>query len=167
MIVSRSLSSNQWHKILIPHLSTHSLRYGIVLGHHGSLPMDGTSRSRQTSLGCASGKLLALLPSSMAHGSRTILGVYAHHEAISTHAIPSPLSYSELSPSMVVRLQFYYCLQCDVHLCITIILLSNFRCMVSLLCRPCRYSDLQEIGTSQSQSINVSIDQHFTSPIQS
>jgi len=92
--------------------------------------MDGTSRSRQTSLGRTSGELLALLPSSMAYGSRTILGVYAHHEAISTYAIPPPLSYSKLSPTMVVRLWFHYCLQCDVHLCITILLLTNLRCMV-------------------------------------
>jgi len=94
--------------------------------------MDGTSRSRKTSLGRTSGELLALLPSSMAYGSRTILGVYAHHEAISTHVIPPPLSYPKLSSSMVVRLWLYYCLQCDVHLCITVFLLANISSMVCL-----------------------------------
>lgn len=101
--------------------------------------MDGTSRSRQTPLGRTFGELLALLPSSMAYGSRTILGMYAHHEAISTHAIPPSLSHSKLSPTMVVRLWFYYCLQCDVHLCITVLLLANISSMVSLLCDPCEY----------------------------
>jgi hypothetical protein len=53
-------------------------------------------------MGCAPGELLAKLPSSLAYGSRAILGVYAHHEAIRAHVVPSTVSYSELSPPMVV-----------------------------------------------------------------
>jgi len=156
-----------YNRPLTSNLSTHSLRYCIIPGHHGRLSMDGTSRSRQTSLGRASGELLALLPSSMAYGSRTILGVYAHHEAISTHAIPPPLSHSELSPSMVVRLWFHHCLQCDVHLRIIILLLANISSMVSLPSHQQRYLNLQGIGTSPSQSTNALIAQHSTSPTQS
>lgn len=148
--------------------STHSLRYCIISGHHGRIPVDGTSRTRQTSLGRASGKLLTLIPSSMAHSSCAVLGVYAHHEAISAHAISTPLSHPKLSPPMVVGFWFHHRLQCDVHLCINFLLLANISSMVSrLLLHPKDTQNLQEPGTSRSRTTNASIDQHSTSPTQS
>jgi hypothetical protein len=125
--------------------------------------MDGITRSRKASLGCASGKLLAKLPSSLANGSRAILGMYAHHEAVRTHAVPTTLSDSELSSSMVVRLWFRQCLQCDVHLCITIFLLPNLSSVVRLDPYPSRRLNLQESGTFLYQNPNVSTDQRYIS----
>jgi hypothetical protein len=126
--------------------------------------MDGITRSRETSLGRASGELFAQLPSSLAHSSRTILGVYAHHEAVSAHAIPSTLPHPELPPAMVVRCWFYQCLQCDVHLRVTILLLANLSSVVRSYIRPHHCFDSQQLGISLYRSTSVSTDQHYTSP---
>jgi hypothetical protein len=104
--------------------------------------VDGITRTRDTPLGRTSRKLLATLPPSLAHGSRSILGMYAHHEAICAYAIPPTLSYPKLSSPMVVRRLFCQCLQCDVHLCIIIFLLTNLSCMVSFHHYPQTYLKL-------------------------
>jgi hypothetical protein len=166
MTVSR-YPSDRWNLTLISCVSTHSIRYCIIPGHHGRLPMDGTSGTRQTSLGRTSGELFAKLPSSMAHGSHTILGVYAHDEAFSAHAIPSTLSHSEPSPSMVVRFWFYHCLQYNVHRCITILLLTDISSMVCVLILLWMLETYRKQGTSLYQNTNASIDQHYTSRIPS
>lgn len=145
-------------QILISYPSTHSLRYCIIPGHHGCLPMDGTSRTRETSLGRATGEIFTFLPSSLAHCSCAILGVYAHHEAISAHAVPPPFSHSELPSPMVVRLRFHHCLQLDVHLRIALLLLANLSCMVRLT-PPQRCSRLtrnRDISVSNHKCINRS-----------
>lgn len=94
--------------------------------------MDGITGIRQASLGRTSRKLLATLPPSLAHSGCTILGMYAHHEAIRAHALSSTFSYPKLSSPMVVRRLFCRCLQCDVHLCVTVFLLTNLSSMVRL-----------------------------------
>lgn len=110
--------------------STHSIRYCIILSHHGRLPMDGITRTRKTPLGRITGKLFAQFPPRLAHGSCTLLSMHAYHEAVRAHAIPSTLPYPELSYSVVVRILLCQCLQRDVHLCIAILLLADLSSMV-------------------------------------
>lgn len=62
--------------------STHPFCYCIVLGHYGRLPMDGVTWIRQTSLGRTAGRLFTQLSARLAHSSRTLLGMHAHHEIV-------------------------------------------------------------------------------------
>lgn len=110
--------------------STHFICYCIILGHHGRLPMDGLTWIRETSLGCTIRELLAQFPPRLAHGSCTLLSMYADDEAVRAHAVSSTLPYSELSSSMVVRILLCQRLQCDVHLRITIFLLADLSSLV-------------------------------------
>jgi hypothetical protein len=60
---------------------------------------------------------------------------------------------------MVVRRLFCQCLQCDVHLCITIFLLTNLSCMVRFYPCPQSYLKLtriRDISISESKCINRS-----------
>lgn len=98
--------------------------------------MDGLTWIRKTPLGRTTGELLAQFPSRLAHGSCTVLGMHAHHEAVRAHAIPPTLPYPELSSSVVVRILFCQRLQRNVHIRITLFLLarlSGMVCKVSLM----------------------------------
>lgn len=92
--------------------------------------MDGITRSGEAPLGCPAGKLLTQLPSRLAYSSRALLSMYAHHEAVCTHAVPPPLPHSKLPHSMVVCPLLCQCLQRDVHLRVDLFLLTNLGSMV-------------------------------------
>lgn len=92
--------------------------------------MDGITRSGKAPLGRPAGKLLTQLPSRLAYSSRALLSMYAHHEAVCTHAVPPPLPHSKLPHSMVVCPLLCQCLQRDVHLRVDLFLLTNLGSMV-------------------------------------